>query len=641
MRPLWFLVLVAVALIGSRLAGVRLGLWRSLLAAWLGIATAGVSLTVLTRSGKEGDPSTILVIGIGLLAMMAWVGIFELASRALPEPVRQSFANPLSSVKRRLARGKRKIEIALIIARSGLVRFGRRRAREPRGAAVGRSLRGVLQRAGGVYIKLGQFLSTRPDLVSAEIAAELGLLQQDADPVPTSLIDRVFSEELGVAPSALFAEFNPQPSAAASIAQVHAAVLFDGRRVAVKIQRPDVAEGVRRDLDILTRLARRLERRTHWALDLHLSEVVRGFAESVTGELDFKAEADNLITLSKVIQRHPRYVVPLPHSDLTRKRVLVMEWVDGVRLADAATSLSTDDRHDLARSLLRCFLDQLLVSGTFHADPHPGNLFLLDDGRVGLLDCGSIGRLNRRQRSTLQAILFAVGAQDGAQLRDALRRITTSRRSVEGELLERALSDVLARHLGPAAMLGGALFNALMDVMREFGLALDPVVGGALRALATLQSTLGLIDPQLDLLEEATSYGRTLLLPPGWPTSPRSVRDEFEAIVPTLLPMLQGLPRRLDRITEAMERNEIVLGVHLFPEERDRRFATRLMASLVVTVAGASAGVIGGLLILAANPRLTTDAGRMLQALGIGCVAVALLGLLRALAVALRDLRER
>jgi ubiquinone biosynthesis protein len=107
------------------------------------------------------------------------------------------------------------------------------------------------------------------------------------------------------------------------------------------------------------------------------------------------------------------------------------------------------------------------------------------------------------------------------------------------------------------------------------------------------------------------------------------VRDELEAIVPTLLPLLQGLPRRLDRITEAMERNEIVLGVHLFPEERDRRFATRLMAPLVVTVAGASAGVIGSLLILAANPRLATDAGRMLQALGIGCVAVALLALLR------------
>ena len=234
-------------------------------------------------------------------------------------------------------------------------------------------------------------------------------------------------------------------------------------------------------------------------------------------------------------------------------------------------------------------------------------------------------------------MLVAIGAQDAAQLRDALRQITNTTTSIDEVPLERALGDVLSHHLGPGATLGGALFTALMDVMREFGLALEPVVGGALRALATLQSTFELLAPDLDLLDEMKSYGRTLLQPPWSPTSPRSPRDELEAILPTLL----ALPRRLDRITEAIERNEIAVGVHLFPRERDRRFVNQLTAHLVVAIVGASTGLIGGLLILAANPRLATDTGRVLQALGIGCVAIALLVLLRALVIGLRRLRER
>jgi len=642
MQPIFLPVLVLVALIGGRLLGIRLGFWRALLVAWLGLATAGLFLTALTGQGR---PPLVLVIGLGLLAMMAWAGIFELLARSLPEPARQSLANPLTALRGWLARGRRNAQITMIATRAGLARLGRRHATQPRGTTTGRSLRTALEQAGGVYVKLGQFLSTRPDLVSPEIAAELRLLQQQVQPVPGPLVERVFTEELGRTPQACFTQFDTSPAAAASIAQVHQAVLADGRRVAVKIQRPEVAERVRRDLDILGRLAARLERRTQWALELRLSQTVRAFADNVTGELDFNAEARNLAAISSAVQHHPRFVVPLPVADLTRTRVLVMDWIDGAPLTTAAASLAAEDRHELARALLRCFLDQILLVGTFHADPHPGNLHLTGDGRVALFDCGSIGRLDRRQRSALQLVLVALAAQDATQLRDALRPITTASKPIEELLLERALGNVLAHHLGPGTMLGGALFAALMDVMREFGLALEPVVGGALRALALLQSTFELLAPDLDLLEEAKSHARTLLLPRALPTSASSPLGELEAILPTLLPtlvpMLQSLPRRLDRIIEAVERNQITVGVRLFPEEQDRRSANQLTAPLVGTVAAASTGLIGGLLILGANPRLATDTGQLLQALGIGCVAVALLALLRALVVALRRLRER
>jgi len=639
-RPLFLPVLILVAVIGVRLLGVRLGWWRAVLVAWLGLATAGIFLTALNRANNGRPPPLLLVVGVGLLAMMAWAGVFELLSSSLPEPARQSLTNPIKTFRGQLARGRRMTEIVAIAGRSGLARFGRRHSPEPQGSATGRSLRTALEQAGGVYVKLGQFLSTRPDLLPTEIIAELRHLQQEVTPVSLPLVDRVFVEELRVTPAACFAAFDAAPAAAASIAQVHRAVLFDGRRVAVKIQRPDVADRVRRDLDILIRLAARLERRTRWARDLRLSATMRSFAESITGELDFTAEARNLAAVSAATQGHPRFVVPLPVPDLTRRRVLVMDWVDGRPLTDAATSLTADDRKELARALLRCFLDQILVVGTFHADPHPGNLYLTGDRRIALLDCGSVGRLDRRQRSALQALLMAIAAQDAAQLRDVLRRITTVTGTIDGPLLERALGNLLAHHLTPGAPAGAALLTALMEVMREFRLALEPVVGGALRTLATLQSTFELLAPDLDLIEEAKSYGHTLLQPPWSPTSPRSPRDELETILPTLIPMLLALPRRLDRIADAVERNEISIGVHLFPDERDRRFATQLTAQLTATIAGASTGLIGALLILAANPRITTETGQLLQGLGIGCVVVAALVLLRALTIALRHLRD-
>ena len=294
MTALWFPVLLLVALVGVRLLGIRLGWWRAVLVAWLGLATAGILLSSLYRENDGGRPPLLLVVGFGILAMMAWAGVFELLSSSLPEPARRSLANPVKAVRGQLARGRRRTEIAAIAARSGLARFGRRHAPQPHGSATGRALRGALEQAGGVYVKLGQFLSTRPDLLPPEIIAELRRLQQQVAPVPRPLVDQVFAEELDATPAACFAAFDANPAAAASIAQVHRAVLADGRHVAVKIQRPEVAGRVRRDLDILTRLAARLERRTRWAADLRLSDTMRGFADSINGELDFTAEAHNL-----------------------------------------------------------------------------------------------------------------------------------------------------------------------------------------------------------------------------------------------------------------------------------------------------------------------------------------------------------
>ena len=639
MRLVWFPSLVLVAIVGVRVIGVRMGWWRAILIAWLGLATSGILLRAL--SGDRGDgPSTVLVIAVGLLMMIAWTGLFELFSSLRSDTALRSERNPLHAVRDKVARLGRKLEIALIATRFGLGRYARPHAKEPRGSATGRALRGSLERAGGVYVKLGQFLSTRPDLVSAEIASELRLLQQHVEPLPIAAVHRVLDEELGAARDSLVS-FSDQPAAAASIAQVHQAVLENGQRVAVKVQRPGVARRVLRDLDILVRTADRLERRTQWAYELRLLETVQSFAESVTGELDFEAEARNLRLITNAVRNHPRFVVPQPIAQLTRTRVLVMEWVDGVPLTQAAAALDSTQRADLARAVLRCLLDQILVVGTFHADPHPGNLYLTNDDRVALIDCGAIGLLDQRQRSALQAVLLAIATQDATELRDALWPMTTASRTIDESMLERALGVLLAHHLGQGATPGGAFITALMELMRQFGLALEPVVGGALRALATLQSTLEVLAPGFDLLDEAKSYGQTLVNPFWSQAHPKSPREELEALLPIVLPTLARLPRRLDRIIDSVGRNDIAVGVHLFPSDQDRRFINQLTAQLVGAIVPTAVGLIGGVLLLASNDQLSTDTGRILQAVGLGCVGIALLVLLSSLVKALRSQRER
>lgn len=374
------------------------------------------------------------------------------------------------------------------------------------------ALRCALERAGGIFVKLGQFLSTRPDLLSSEIASELEVLQQGVGPMAPAQVRQVLAEEL--VPDEVFDRFDPEPVAAASVAQVHRATLTDGRAVAVKVQRPEVAARVHRDLDILRRVARRLERHTRWGADQQLVAAVDGFSRSVLEELDFETEARNLADLTRAVRHHERVTVPAGVALLTRRRVLVMEWVDGQPLTLGARGLGPDDRRELARALLHAFVDQIFAAGVFHADPHPGNLYLTDDGRIALLDAGAVGRLDPRQRHGLQAALLALALRDHQRLAEALVTITSpgdgarardlGRVRDRGRRLAGALAPVLAG-LRPGAPAGTELFVTVTRVLQDVGLALEPVILGAMRALASIQVAIEQLAPDLDLLAEAAT----------------------------------------------------------------------------------------------------------------------------------------
>jgi ubiquinone biosynthesis protein len=273
----------------------------------------------------------------------------------------------------------------------------------------------ALLEAGVTFVKLGQVLSTHPDLLPAEFVEELGRFQDDVALAPWDRVEEVLVADLGRPVDEVFASFDRRPLAAASVAQVHAARLPSGAEVAVKVQRPGIRAVVERDLDIVARLARSLEGRTRWARSIAARDLAAGFADAVREELDFRIEAADMAAVALLANGAVR--VPAPHQPLCRERVLVMQRLDGTPLGAAGPVLAERglDRDALAGELLACLLGQVMLGGVFHADPHPGNVLVLADGRLGLLDFGSVGRL------------------DG----------------VDQQRLERALGQFMARHLGP------------------------------------------------------------------------------------------------------------------------------------------------------------------------------------------------
>jgi ubiquinone biosynthesis protein len=554
------IVNIALLSYGARrlLAERRFSLSRTIIAGLAGEALANAIINALAggvsvghgRFSPYGVVIGFVVLGYacGLLLAMAILVTWQAFIPAGTVPPPSSWPR---SLRARAARSHRYWQIVRIFARCG---FGGVRGASgiggsgPRSASLARSLSEALDRSGVVFVKFGQALSTRRDLLPAEFIAELGRLQDRVSPLPWAQIEQVLGEELGG--TGVFAEIDRQPLASASIAQVHAATLRTGERVVVKVLRPGVASLVDRDLDIIARLARRTEARAPWAKTLGVVALADGFAAALREELDFRVEARNLAAVSAargpaLESENPRVVIPAAHHDLSTQRVLVMERLDGVAVSKASAALAHEDRERLARDLLDCLLRQIVIDGVFHADPHPGNIMLLADGRLGLIDFGSVGRLDSELRASLQRLLLALDRRDPVALTDALLEVTARPDALDEQALERSLGALLVRHLAAGQAPDATMFAQLFRIVTRHELAVPPEFAATFRALSTLEGGLTLLAPGFDIVAEAERFGQSQLAERLGPASLKAaVTDEIVA----LLPMLRRLPRRLDRI---------------------------------------------------------------------------------------------
>jgi len=371
-----------------------------------------------------------------------------------------------------------------------------------------------LEQMGPAFVKLGQALSTRPDLVPASWIAALERIQDDATPAPVDDIEALLERELGVRASKVFAQIDPQPMAAASLAQVHRAVLHDGRVVALKIQRPDVAGAVRSDLDLLARLAGTADTMTDAGRRLRLADWIGEFRKTMINELDYRIEAENLDRFGRHLSGYPLLRVPAPLWDYVTPRLLVMDWIEGINVTRITGLRRTElDTTPATIQLLRAYLDQVFVHGDIHADPHPGNVLLGKDGRIALIDLGMVATIPPRQREHLLKLVFAAVDGRGEDVARQLVVLGTRLEDFDEAACVREISQVVARYAG-ATTRRASEGRMVLDLVRrstECGLRTPPEISLLGKTLLNLERVVDALAPELDVREQIESHLQSLM----------------------------------------------------------------------------------------------------------------------------------
>jgi ubiquinone biosynthesis protein len=596
---------VVLSWITGRLLGVRRSWGTTVTSAVLGWA-GGVALAFVIANDRA-DPSSgfirnvFLFSALGVMSASVWLEL--LARPGTLARAQRGFTTvprPLKALRRRGQRIGRYAQITHIAIRHGFgssIGLGRDGATaEPEGGiTVARRVRHALEEGGGMFVKMGQVLSTRPDLVSPAVAEELSHLQDHVAPVPAERVRELLREELAAPVDETFAEFDWEPMAAASIGQVYRARLHDGQAVIVKVQRPGIADAVERDLQVLDQLAQMVEQRTSWGAEYGVVDLTSEFADRLREELDFRIEARNASDIRANLASLTAVRIPVVYQELTTSRVLVMEWIDGVSVRDRVRLDELGvDRDALAGTLLRCMVDQMLVDGHFHADPHPGNVMVLDRDRIALIDFGAASRLDPLQQSALRDLMLAISQRDAELLRQAVLQVATVRRVVDDDELERALARFMGRHLAAGMTPGAAMFNDLLQLFFTFGINVAPELSTFFRALVTLDGTLTTLSPGYDTIDEAQKIAGEWMRER---VRPETLQEAAKSELIRMAPLLRRLPRHVDRLATSLERGNLRARLSLFSDEQDVRVVTRLVNRFVLALMGGFVGIIGVFLL--------------------------------------------
>src|SRR4051794_6756495 len=454
-----------------------------------------------------------------------------------------------------------------------------------------------LEELGPTFVKLGQLLSTRADLLPEPYLRALSRLQDKVEPFPFEEVERIVAGELGVRLSKGFSSFDETPLAAASLGQVHRAALRDGRLVAVKVQRPDIRAQIVDDMDAIEQIARFADDHTRTGRQLGFADMVGEFRHSLMAELDYRKEAHNLETLGRNLARHDRIVVPQPIADYTSSLVLTMEYVPGRNVGSLGPlALMELDGHELADQLFSAYLDQILVDGFFHADPHPGNVLLTDDGRLALLDLGMVGHVAPEIQDSLVKLLLAVSEGHGQEVADIAIGLGRKLDDYDGDEFRRRAAMLITENqtLTLVDMQAGAGVGGLTRISASCGLRLPPELTMLGKALLNLDEVARALDPtfepNLAIQEHGAEIVRRKLLHAATPAAAVAAMMDAKEFA-------QRLPGQVNKVMDALAEGDLTLTVKGIDEQNIMRsvqkLANRLTAGLVV-----AALVIGAALIM-------------------------------------------
>lgn len=454
-----------------------------------------------------------------------------------------------------------------------------------------------LEALGPTYIKIGQFLSTRPDLVSPQYLPALARLQDHIDPISYEQIEEIVVGELGLKINKAFLEFDPKPLAAASLSQVHHALLRDGRAVAVKVQRPDIRQTILMDLQSFNDIVELMQKYSDLGNRFALKDMLDAFRQSIINELDFRREASNLRKLADILKDYPEIVVPLPVDDYTTSRVLTMDYINGTRItALNPVALLDYDRPRLAEALGKAYLDQILVHGFIHADPHPGNVLLTQDKRLALIDLGMVTYLTPTRQEQLLKLLLAIGEGNADEVARVMMNIGTPLEDRnESHFIEQVSSVVLLnRESNLEDMRFGRVVIEMIRIAAENGIRPAPELSMMGKALLNLDETSRAMDPNFNPNQLLRRYIQTLMQKRMLKSiSPESVLSSFL----DLYELVQKLPGRVNLIFEKLLSEQFEIRIHAFDEttflSNIQKIANRITVGVVL-----AALIIGAALMM-------------------------------------------
>ena len=448
-----------------------------------------------------------------------------------------------------------------IPARPGWFRRGAPQAPHPHTQAE--HFRLALSELGATFIKLGQALSTRPDLMPPEYIAELVKLQDDAPPVPFDQIRQVMCEELGQPPEELYTGFSPQPIASASIGQAHAATLQNGRKVIVKVQRPGVIEQVEQDLEILTGMAEWAAAHSALGREYDLPALVDEFAYTLHNELDYHREGHNADRFRRNFRGDLGLYVPRVYWELTTSHVITIERVGGVKITDmAGLEAAMIDQRVVAENSIRLLLRQIFEFGFFHADPHAGNCFVQPDGSIAMIDFGMVGRLDERLQEALLRAGLAVARLDSERLADELFEIGVARGRTRRAALQRDLDHLLDRYTSGSLrdIAAVQVANDITALAFRHKLQFPTELVMLLRVIAMSESTGRALDPDLQLVDFVKPYLKEFWLDRR---SPQAMASRMGQAALDAAELSLGLPRHAWRLLGRLERGDVEFRVNL------------------------------------------------------------------------------
>jgi predicted unusual protein kinase regulating ubiquinone biosynthesis (AarF/ABC1/UbiB family) len=451
-----------------------------------------------------------------------------------------------------------------------------------------------LEKLGPTFIKLGQLLSTRADLLPSPYLEALTRLQDRVEPFAYEEVDRIVSGEIGVRISKAFADFDPQPLAAASLAQVHRASMRDGREVVVKVQRPSIREQIVEDLEALGQIAQFLDAHTELGKRYDFENMLNGLRSSLLRELDFKLEAGNLITFSENLREFEQIIIPEPVEDFCTSRVLTMEYIQGKKITDLSPlRLMEIDGPGLARELFRAYLKQILLDGFVHADPHPGNVFLTEDDQIALLDLGMVVRLLPGFRDNVLRLLLAISEGKGEEAAEVTIRMGEPKPRFDKVDFTKRIGELVAEH-GDASLSrlnAGQVVLEITKISADCWFRLPSEFTMVAKTLLNLDRVVFTLDPNFEPTAIIRQRAMEILQ-----------RNLMQSIAPNNLiggvveikEFVEKLPGRVNKILDTIGNNEFKVNVDAIDEkivlEGLQKVANRISLGLILAalIVGAS-----------------------------------------------------